>query len=1003
MKDKYHKKTILVIFIAILVISFIFSQDLKRPINAAAMVYSYISNLSVSPTEISYYQERNGYVCIKAYPYFPEYIDPEYPEEPPFPYTDYAHPINIYKSSIELVGPKTVFWQGKDENGIMLGAGLYMLKVMIYSAPNCGWPPISSYAESAVFEISPPEISPSDSWSFAIISDLHVGQYYPNRLFPDYGSPGWDDGNSSSENNSAVKNLEEIINLINSDTGKYNLKFVIVTGDFSDSAELSELYKAEDILNSLNIPWIPIIGNHDVWPFYGVNPDPINREAEMAPKVGELFDSVDRYFNSIFGSKFEELSDNFQDWGKEGAPIFNPFILLNSYFQNFFFDFGNYHFIGLDFNSRDMERWPVKGAAAEGNLNNFSGGTWNWLQNHLQQYINEHPDGGKNIILLAHHSFRKNYWQQYYGIKLYNIGFSDDELKVISDDLAPYKDRIFALFAGHTHENKITSLGNVVKSIETAANVSNPLARIVQFFPNGDINYSDMLGYSLTITAHSPVDLEITDPDGLVINKQINQIPDAEYLEEDIDGNGDLSDRIQILNKKLGDYKIQVIPDINASADATYSLDVSELENSFGYIPTDLAENVPLSQIPTEPYLFEVKQKNTTQLTYSGNLSGQYSDLINLSATLVDNNGNALVGKNITFQIGEQLISAATDASGIASANLTLAQEPGKYYLVETTFVGDADNLPSYNSASFEISKEDVVISVLSADGFALATTTLKAQILDGDGNVLLGDPRAVEFRVGDRAVGKTNIDVKGEAKIDWNVDIIPKNLTETYKISASFVGDENYLSSQGEATLILKSAQWLKKDAIIKLGVIGQDDLLVSQAIKNIQNSLSNDLWLDASHLSFIDSKDCVNIDLDGLDLEGTFALDPSTIGVKLNCVWQKFGLRVFYEEYMAAKLLSTDASRPNISTELKVAFNQTVAELVKADQLLAKIALYEAKQKSIQNPKLKKTIDKLIQQAKKELSKADDEIQKQKPDKAILRLAKVWLYAQGVKRLTN
>jgi len=111
--------------------------------------------------------------------------------------------------------------------------------------------------------------------------------------------------------------------------------------------------------------------------------------------------------------------------------------------------------------------------------------------------------------------------------------------------------------------------------------------------------YRDCFNSQLTIIAHSPVDIAVTDPAGFIINKEINEIPGATYTEFDINGDGHPDDRITILYRKAGDYLISVTPELNASPTDTYSLEVStETETII------LAENASVSEIPTKPYVF---------------------------------------------------------------------------------------------------------------------------------------------------------------------------------------------------------------------------------------------------------------------------------------------------------------------------------------------------------------------------------------------------------------
>lgn len=843
----------MVLFILVLSAGLIFPQGFVRPAKALIMLPTYISNFSISATEISYNQDANGYVCIRAYPYIPDYIDPEYPEDPPYNFIDYSQPKNIYSGPLETIGPKNVSWQGRDQNGNVLGQGLYMFEAMVYMESGCVGDPISWDAERKEFEvISPP---PPQSWSFAIITDLHVGQ---EDFDFDYGNPTWEDVNSEKDDIASVNNLQRTVELLNSNAAQYGIKFVVVSGDFSDSGELSELNKAKETLDNLEIPWIPAIGNHDIWPYYGRKYDLINRTDKMAPEIMDG-NGTDKYFYDMFAEQYQKLSGIFQGWEKEPTPIYNfqTTPVRNSFFQNFEFDFNGYHFMGLDFNDREIEVWPLRGAAAEGNLHDFGNGTWRWLLYNLQEYKINHSTESEKVILLAHHPFRKEYFKSFYDFKFYNIGFSDKELKAMHEALVPYRDEVYALFSGHTHEQyEDLIFGDALKLIETPANVDGPLARLVQFFPDGRIDYSKMLGNEMMITAHSPIDLEVTDPDGLIINKQSDN-----YFEEDFDGDGEIEDQIQIPERKPGVYKIKVIPEPNVSPDETYSLDVSLLEDNFGYTPIILAQDVAIGDIPAAPYSFQPQERIATDISYIGDLSGYYQDSVNLSANLTDADNNPLADKDIVFQIGEQIISAITDSNGIASASLTLTQISGNYYSIET-----------------------------------------------------------------------------------------------------SFAGDLNYLPAQTQADFVIRGAKWPKQDALSKLRNVQINDKKLDsdlqKAKKHIEESLADNLWFDDSHIT---------------------------------------DRKVFEEEFSAVEILRNRIlNKPKVLQEIRDILQRVIGQLVKADELLAKTAIYDAENLPLQNPKMQKKIDRQVEEAKEWLTKAQKDLSKNQLNKAIANLAVSWLHAQ-------
>ena len=105
-----------------------------------------------------------------------------------------------------------------------------------------------------------------------------------------------------------------------------------------------------------------------------------------------------------------------------------------------------------------------------------------------------------------------------------------------------------------------------------------------------------------TITSWSPVDLVVTNPEGHMVSKTVNEIEGADYIEYDFDGDGEPEDQIIIPDSVFGTYQIEVIPDETALPTDIFSL---YFENSYLTDRVTLAEDTPISEIPPTPYEVE--------------------------------------------------------------------------------------------------------------------------------------------------------------------------------------------------------------------------------------------------------------------------------------------------------------------------------------------------------------------------------------------------------------
>jgi YVTN family beta-propeller protein len=199
-----------------------------------------------------------------------------------------------------------------------------------------------------------------EPFSFAIISDLHVGRY------PEY------DGD-----NYLNQRLKESVQLINEEVGNgKDIKFVVVLGDLSENGvRPKQLDRAMEILDTLSVPYVPVIGNHDV-----------NHTA---------FEGSSANFRDVFApaltslqARLPELTHPVYPWDDTGGGA-----LLGLW--NFAFTYRGVRFIGLDFAARsasDESDWarPVVHEP-----------TRQFLQGEIQAW--QAQGGSDQIVLLAHH------------------------------------------------------------------------------------------------------------------------------------------------------------------------------------------------------------------------------------------------------------------------------------------------------------------------------------------------------------------------------------------------------------------------------------------------------------------------------------------------------------------------------------------------------------------------------------------------------------------------
>ncbi|MFQ6084384.1 MAG: PKD domain-containing protein, partial [Candidatus Aminicenantia bacterium] len=882
-----------------------------------------------------------------------------------------------------------------------------------------------------------------EKWSFAIITDLHIGWG-----IPDYDTESYSDG-EIGQDYYLTERLKKIIEWINNNhkNPDYNIKFVAVTGDISDTAEYSEFLTARKILNELEIPYIPIIGNHDIWPYVQkITTKPDNRIMGVQDKKKDGEPLGDEYFETVF---WKENSTNTQkikslfgetglirqeeQVGYEGPP----------YFQNYAFSYGGTNFISLDFASRDF--WKLLGLPINSELQENT--TLKWFKEKLKNH------GGGKVVVFTHYPFRIIGEGEF---KLTG-GFWPWDRENISDVIRDCNCEVFN-FAGHTHINATTSPGEEYEVTETEPTSQIPLypnytltgefIRVVQI--NGDnvkeINYETLIGgFPSAINPYftvSPGEVstghEITFK-AYAKNRKPEEISHYKWEFGDGPTITTWDNEFKKIYQNPGTYKVSltVIDIYGNSEELSWNLQVkAEFKKPFkiflpvpGLIPLlSGEEGINLTQ--------QANAQNTkewviiTQVTSPAKLVGGFKvhfeqatedvDLSNLVADIdLETKKSILYMSSWPILIEEEkILYIPHSATGTVYVcpNATSLQEVNPQCSGKITLqLGEITNGLFLSTTIYEDNDYYIIFGftnggggvnlppVAGADGpyqgYGGLPITFDASSSTDPNN----DPLQYRWDFDNDGIWDTNWLNASTAEHIWNND---------YEGVVKLEVNDGEFTATATTSVKVISPKTFKEEAIVKLKSAKTGkwiiDRMIDWIIQQIQDSLNQDLWIDASHLIFFKKGICIDskifeIHPDKIGLEEIFGLEIYEAELKLKeifkeeCFPPKTGLIVFFKEYKAVVSMSLSLKLwRRMPGELKLAFQEAIAKLLETDQLLAQVSLYDAKNTPVSNPGFQEIVEYQIAKAEEELIKAEQELAGDHPGRAIVKSAKSWLHSQ-------
>ncbi len=203
--------------------------------------------------------------------------------------------------------------------------------------------------------------------------------------------------------------------------------------------------------------------------------------------------------------------------------------------------------------------------------------------------------------------------------------------------------------------------------------------------------------------------------------------------------------------------------------------------------------------------LAPVTPDDATSLVIAAPSSQDYRDTVAVSATLTNvSKSTVLSGQTVVFMLGSTTCTGVTDASGVASCTMTIADPAGPATLT-AHFDHQPKLAPATTTAPFTITKEETTLSYTGiSGGIQNGSTVVLSGVLQEDGVMPLAG-EVVAFTLGSQSCnGVTN--AAGAAACS----IVVAQASGAAAITASFGGSAYYQTALAAASATISAASAL-------------------------------------------------------------------------------------------------------------------------------------------------------------------------------------------------